>query len=118
MIRLSEKTGIPIAVSVGVNGVSIYKRAKEENRNIPKPILIESLWDLEHCGEVLIDDLDIMLEQLTNGRIKAITMTQDMAHDEEWFRMPKKEENEERRVSSYDVVPLKKCGNVDDISAE
>lgn len=74
LIYHSARTHIPIAVTKKSTARDLTEKAKDLGVHIPTPIVISCFCDLTK-QEVLIDDFDLMLSQLSHNKIKAIAIS-------------------------------------------
>lgn len=75
LIALSALNQIPIGVHDENKKRYVLKRAEEMNKEIPEPIVIKRLSDIEICGDIYVDDLDLIINKFTH--IKAATMSEE-----------------------------------------
>ncbi|MCM1315232.1 MAG: hypothetical protein NC244_07695 [Alistipes senegalensis] len=73
LIKLSSRNNIPIATPF--NTKYIKNKAKELNLQIPEPIAIHNLNDLNGVGKVYIDDMDILIQNMFPCDTQLITMS-------------------------------------------
>ena len=82
MINLSARNNIPIAVVHQVQKQHLEEQAQKLGLTIPEPIIIKQLSDLEYCGDIYIDDFDVMMNKLTDGHIKYVSMSYETKFDD------------------------------------
>lgn len=78
LIMLSARNQIPIGVVNTICKYNIKEKARQLGYTIPDPIIIEKLSDLESCGDIYIDDFDLMLDKLSHKNVKGITMSDEI----------------------------------------
>ena len=73
LITLSARNNIPI--STPFDTLYIKAKAKELNLQIPEPISIKNLEDLNTIDKVYIDDMDILIKKIFPCDVQLIAMS-------------------------------------------
>lgn len=73
LIKLSAKNNVPIAVPYDTT--YIKNKAKELNLQIPEPIKVNDLEDLNCIGKVYIDDIDVLIKKLFHCSVQLVSMS-------------------------------------------
>lgn len=73
LIKLSAKNNVPIAAPYDTT--YIKNKAKELNLQIPNPIKINNLEDLNSVEKVYIDDMDCLIKKLFPCDVQLVSMS-------------------------------------------
>lgn len=73
LIKLSAKNNIPIATPYDITYVK--NKAEELNLQIPNPIKVNNLEDLNSVGKVYIDDMDCLIKKLFPCNVQLVSMS-------------------------------------------
>jgi hypothetical protein len=116
LVRDSAKMQIPILVSHERNVEYVKERAKEQNLNIPDPIVYQKGM---HLGKsVLVDDLESFISSVLGGKIVGATSsTIEIVSKDNLFKVDEKDKNTsienyksfENHYKTHTIKELKKA---------
>lgn len=77
LIKISAEKQIPIIAMSNLHAVEIMKKAAEMGLNIPTPTTCKASGGHIYCpyGEVLVDEIDYVLQNILGCKINTLTIT-------------------------------------------
>lgn len=73
LIKLSAKNNVPIATPYNTTYIKV--KAKELNLQIPEPIKVNDLADLNDVEKVYVDDMDCLIKKLFPCDVQLVSMS-------------------------------------------